>query len=214
MNTILTTHALCVGYNHKIVLGPLDLAIREGTMTGIKARNGVGKTTLLKTLAAIIPAQSGEVFVSGKNIHQISLSERALLVSIVLTDRVRLNGITVKQLVQMGSDSASGIYSFFKKDNEAKTTEAMESMGIAELGEKPLSQLSDGELQKAMIGRALAQGSRLILMDEPTAFLDYVAREELFVLLKNLVAKTGLTVLFTSHDIALMEKYGDEILSL
>ena len=214
MNPILRTQSLCAGYKSHHVLGPLNMFIPEGSMTGIKARNGTGKTTLLKTLAGIIPPTSGQVLISDKNLRDISISERASLVSIVFTDRVRLNGITVKQLVSMGSASYTGFFSFFKKENEHDSNRALHALGIDELSSKPLSQLSDGELQKAMIARALAQGSRLMLMDEPTAFLDYIAKEELFLLLKKLVKETRITVLFTSHDIALMKKYADEILTL
>jgi iron complex transport system ATP-binding protein len=211
---MLTTRALCAGYHGKTVAGPLDLDIARNTLTGIKARNGAGKTTLLKTLAGIIPPVAGQVMIAGQDMQRLSIEERAQLVSIVFTDRIRLNGITVRQLVNMSANPEKGLFSFLQKDDDHRGEQAMTSMGILDLSAKPLSRLSDGELQKAMISRALAQGCRLMLMDEPTAFLDYVAREELFVMLKKLVRDEGMTVIFSSHDIELMTRYADNILTI
>ena len=211
---MLTTRALCAGYHGKTVTGPLDLVIARNTLTGIKARNGAGKTTLLKTLAGIIPPVAGQVVIAGQDIQRLSMEERAQLVSIVFTDRIKLNGITVRQLVNMAANPEKGLFSFLQKDDDRRGEQAMESMGILELSAKPLSRLSDGELQKAMISRALAQGCQLMLMDEPTAFLDYVAKDELFVMLQKLVKEKGMTVVFSSHDIDLMSRYADNVLTI
>lgn len=214
LKTVLQTDSLCAGYRNKIVTGPHDIVVQSNTLTGIKATNGAGKTTLLKTIAGIIPPISGTVMIDGKNLQQIDIRERVSLVSIVLTERIRLNGILIRQLVGMGCTAGSGHFSFFRKDDEKPVLYALKAMGIEHLAEKPMSECSDGELQKAMIARALAQGSQLMLMDEPTAFLDYIAKEELFQMLKKLTEECNVSVLFSSHDIALMEKYADKIIPL
>jgi iron complex transport system ATP-binding protein len=168
----------------------------------------------LKTIAGIIPPISGTVLIDGKNLQQIEVKARVSLVSMVLTERIRLNGIHVRQLVGMGCTAGSGHFSFFKKDDQKAIASALQAMNIEYLADKPMSECSDGELQKAMIARALAQGSQLMIMDEPTAFLDYIAKEELFLMLKKLLEESRVSVLFSSHDIALMEKYAGEIIQL
>jgi iron complex transport system ATP-binding protein len=214
VRTILETQSLCAGYAGKSVIGPLNLRVQEKALVGLKAINGAGKTTLLKTLAGLIKPVAGEIWIEEKKLSALSLAERASKVSIVFTDRVRLNGITVEHLVGMGCTAGSGHFSFFRKDDIKSIAGALSALGINHLSAKPLAECSDGELQKAMIARALAQGSRLMLMDEPTAFLDYIAKEELMQMLQKLVRECQVSVLFTSHDIALMEKYADQIIGL
>lgn len=203
--TILHTENLAVGYHHKPVLENFSLAIKHGDFVGLKGLNGSGKTTLLKTLSGLLTPINGKVFIQGKDIHRTDIQTRATLVSIVLTERIRLRGLRVRDLVEMGLYPTEGAMHFNTKDNSQKIDESLERMRITHLADKTLTDISDGELQKTMIARALTQATPLIIMDEPTAFLDYVAREEFYTLMSTLCRDTGVAVLISSHDVGMME---------
>lgn len=205
--TILHTENLAVGYHHKPVLENFSLAIKQGDFVGLKGLNGTGKTTLLKTLSGLLTPINGKVFIQGKDIHRTDIQTRATLVSIVLTERIRLRGLRVRDLVEMGLYPTEGAMHFNTKDNSQKIDESLERMRITHLADKTLTDISDGELQKTMIARALTQATPLIIMDEPTAFLDYVAREEFYTLMSTLCRDTGVAVLISSHDVGMMERW-------
>ncbi len=201
-----------VGYHGKPILENFSLDIAPGELIGLKGRNGKGKTTLLKTICGLIPPVRGNVFFKGAIMHKMLPSDRAKCISIVLTEKILLGGITVRGLVEMGRFPNQGRFHFSHDDGIAN--DCLHKLQIAELAEKPLSEISDGELQKTMIARALAQQTPIILMDEPTAFLDYVAKEELFALLSHLVSTEKISILFSSHDISAMEQFSTRIISI
>ncbi len=205
---------LAIGYKGKTILDHFNLDIFKGEMIGLKGRNGRGKTTLLKTICGLIPPLSGDILYEGKNIQSLSAIERARSISIVLTQRVLLQGITVRALVEMGRFPNLGRVHFENDSDSTLIDNCLEKLNIRHLAEKPLAEISDGELQKAMIARALAQQTPVILMDEPTAFLDYVAKDELFQLLSSLIAKEGVSILFSSHDIDSMKQVSTRIIEL
>jgi iron complex transport system ATP-binding protein len=211
---LLNIENLSTGYHGKIVQGPISIRIEKGKLIGIKGRNGKGKTTLLKTIAGLQKPISGKIFIAQQDFEKVAPADKAKLVSIVLTDRIKLSGVTVYDLVEMGRYPSTGKISFKKKEDDLVIDECIAQMKIQNLAKKALSEISDGELQKAMIARALAQETPIILMDEPTAFLDYVAKEELFVLLRQIVMEKKVTIIFTSHDIELMEKNADQIIEI
>lgn len=201
--------SLSVGYNKPILEG-LDFSLERGSLVALTGRNGTGKTTLLKTLAGIIDPLAGEVQINGINLHKQNPASRARMVSIVLTNRLQLAGIDVQSLVMMGRYPTQGRFTFQTKEDDAIVNESLEKLQITHLAKKPLAELSDGEMQKAMVARVLAQKSPLLIMDEPSAFLDYVAKEELFEMLKTLCRDEGIGILFSSHDLELIKKYADE----
>ncbi len=200
------------GYHGKPILENFTIDISAGELIGLKGRNGKGKTTLLKTICGLIPPVHGKVFFKGIDMHTMLPPERAKCISIVLTEKILLGGITVRGLVEMGRYPNQGRFHFSNEDGI--TDDCLHKLQITDLANKPLSEISDGELQKTMIARALAQQTPIILMDEPTAFLDYVAKEELFVVLSNLVTTEKISILFSSHDITAMELYSTRIISI
>ncbi|MFM9984391.1 MAG: ABC transporter ATP-binding protein [Flavobacteriales bacterium] len=191
------------------MLEGLDFSLERGSLVALTGRNGTGKTTLLKTIAGIIDPLSGEVQINGINLHNQNPAARARMVSIVLTNRLQLAGIDVQSLVMMGRYPTQGRFTFETKEDDAIVAESLDKLQITHLAKKPLAELSDGEMQKAMVARVLAQKSPLLIMDEPSAFLDYVAKEELFEMLKSLCRDEGIGILFSSHDLELIKKYAD-----
>jgi len=211
---ILRVHNLGIGYPAKMLQSDISFDLKKGEVVGLIGRNGKGKSTLLKTIAGLLPALAGNIFLDGHNIKDLSNSSRATRVSIVLTQRTQLGGIDVRTLIQMGRYPYSGRYQFVSKDNFEITNNIIEKLELTHLAAKPLAQLSDGEQQKVMIARALAQQTPLILMDEPTAFLDFVAKREIFQLLRKIADEQKITLFFSSHDLEMIREFADRFITL
>lgn len=204
----LTTHNLTVGYpgsgskSQSVILGGLDLSLPHGTMTLLVGANGSGKSTLLRTLSAAQPPLEGEVRLVGKDIALLTYHQRAEQVALVYTDRTGGGGLTVKELVGLGRQPYTGFTGRLSADDHHIVDNAIEAVGIAHRAERHIAALSDGERQKAMIARALAQQTPLIILDEPTAFLDIASRLEIIQLLADIVANQNKTILLSTHDLS------------
>ncbi len=175
----------------------------------LTGRNGTGKSTMLRCIAGLESHWTGELTLSGKKGRILSATERARLISIVLTERISLRGLNVRTLVEMGRYPHSAWHFGGKPEDIKQAEQAMEQLGILSFAERSMAELSDGERQKVMIARALCQNSPLLLLDEPTAFLDYVAREELMTLLKRLTRENDLGIVFSTHDIEIASEFAD-----
>lgn len=214
MDKHLYIEELHVGYNQLPILHGVQCDFKSGELTALIGRNGMGKSSFLRTLAGLQKPLSGKVFWKNKDLLTLSPRERAQHVSIVLTERIPLQGIDVWTLLEMADYPSIGGFRIFPRQSyelKQKIERSLEILGIAHLSAKSLAELSDGEMQKVMIARSLVQNTPVILMDEPTAFLDYVAKEELFEQLKSLVKTEDLLILFTSHDLDLVNRYADNI---
>jgi len=193
------------------VLGNLNLSATECELVALIGRNGAGKSTLLRTIARLQPATSGEVMLAGKPLGQYSRNELAGLLSMVSTEPVSVSHLTVRQLVSFGRfPHTNWIGKLTAKDIEL-VEEAMQLTGITSLGEKNLHEISDGERQRAMIARTLAQDTTLILLDEPTAFLDMPNKYEVVHLLHRLTRSKRKTILFATHDLNIAMQEADKL---
>lgn len=198
---ILEARGLSVGYGGRTVLGDLNLSLRRGQLTVLIGANGSGKSTLLRTITGVQPALQGEVSIDGENLSDISPARRARLISLVLTDRRGGGGLTLRELVSIGRHPYSGFFGRLSADDKAAIDGAIAAVGLEHKATSFVANLSDGERQKAMIARAIAQQTPLIVLDEPTAFLDVASRWEVMELLAG-QCRRGTTVLLSSHDIA------------
>lgn len=205
---VLTTHNLTAGYPasgkrpQSAVLTGLDLALPAGTMTLLVGANGSGKSTLLRTLSAAQPPLEGKVCLGERDIRSMSYRSRAEQVALVYTDRTGGGGLTVSELVALGRQPYTGFTGRLSAADRRIVDEAIESVGIAHRADRYTATLSDGERQKAMIARALAQQTPLIILDEPTAFLDIASRLEIMQLLARLVKSQNKTILLSTHDLS------------
>lgn len=186
-----------IGYSAPLV-SAFDAELVSGDFVCLVGRNGTGKSTLLKTIAGLIPPLAGEVSATKE-------------VAIVLTQVPDLPNTTVFELVSYGRIPYLNLFAKLREEDKKAVTEAIETVGIKELTNRKISQLSDGEKQKAMIARALAQGSEILLLDEPSAFLDYPSKHELMSLLKNLAHEKNKAILLSTHDLDLVNKYADKV---
>lgn len=208
MKHVLQIQDLSVGYD-KALLKNISLQTEPGSLVALTGRNGTGKTTLIKTIAGIIPPLHGSIHVNDVDLLSQKPASRARLVSIVLTSRLHLAGIDVRTLVMMGRYPTQGRFTFETEEDAMLVDRSLAKLNITHLAERPLANLSDGEMQKAQIARVLAQQTPLLILDEPSAFLDYVAKEELFELLLTICKEEGISILFSSHDLDLIKKYAD-----
>lgn len=194
-----------------ILLPPITLRVNEGEFIALVGPNGAGKSTLLRTLSALIPQISGSILLKNKNLNSYSALERAYLLSIVLTDFPDDYYIKVEDVVATGRYPYIDFWARLKKSDIDCIERSIQLCGIGHLKERTILSLSDGERQKVMIAKALAQDTPLIILDEPAAFLDYPSKIELMQLLQNLVVNENKTVLFSSHDLDLVLRSADRV---
>ena len=192
---------LTAGYGTKAVLSDINQTLSAGQMVCLLGANGVGKSTVLRTLAGFLPPLSGNVLLEGRDLLSLSLSERSQAVSIVLTERVDVPYMKVIDLVGMGRSPYTGFFGTLTEEDRAIVGEAIEMVGIGNLAQRTVDTLSDGERQKAMIAKALAQQTPVILLDEPTAFLDFHAKVSTLRLMLRLARETNKTILLSTHDV-------------
>lgn len=206
---------LSTGYWHKkqavVVNKQISAHLKAGEMTCLLGANGSGKSTLVKTLCGFLPPLHGEIKLNGLPLARLSVRERAAMVSIVLTDKIESANLTVEELTALGRSPHTGFLGRLKAADHGIVQQAMLSAGIAHKRHQSLAQLSDGERQKALIAKALAQDTPLIVLDEPTAFLDMPARVEIMYLLRQLCSQQQKSILITTHDLDLALQMADRL---
>ena len=202
-------HNLTVGYGEKAILSDINQTLEPGRLVCLLGSNGVGKSTILRTLAGFQPPLSGEVLLDGKDLSSLSLSQRSKTVSIVLTERVGVPYMKVADLVGMGRSPYTGFFGKLTKEDRQIIGEAIEMVGISSLAERTIDTLSDGERQKAMLAKALAQQTPVILLDEPTAFLDFHAKISMLRLMQKLAHETNKIILMSTHDVEMALRLSD-----
>ncbi len=212
---ILSTHNLTVGYRtlrtRKPVAQDIQAELHRGELVCIIGPNGAGKSTLLRTLAGLQKPLSGTVELQSENIARWSQQKLARTVSIVLTERVSGGLLTGQELVALGRHPYTSWVGGFSVHDEAVVQWAIQAVGADELANRQVNELSDGERQKIMIARALAQEPALLILDEPTAFLDLPRRVEIMHLLKRLAHETERAILLSTHDLDLALRQADRI---
>ena len=208
----ITLRDLSVGYQHPrrtptTVLAQLNATLQAGQLTCLVGANGIGKSTLLRTLAAFQPPISGQMcYYSDEqaapiNLATLSQARLARLVSVVLTAKPSVENLSVEQIVALGRSPYTNIWGTLRADDHRMVAWAMDVVGITSLRHRLVQTLSDGERQKMMIAKALAQDTPVILLDEPTAFLDYKSKVEVLGLLARLAHETNKMVLLSTHDL-------------
>jgi iron complex transport system ATP-binding protein len=204
MNPVLKLVNLSIGQESAIV-DSINAQAFKNELIVLTGENGIGKSTLLKTIAGIIKSISGEVFVSGDSISMLTQKQLSRKLAFASTQRIKEDYIKIEDVVRFGQFPYQQI-SLKQEENKA-VDNAIAIMGIDNIRHKYLNQVSDGEWQKANIARVLAQKTDLILMDEPTAFLDYPSRMRLFRDLKNICATQDKTIIISTHDIESVKEF-------
>jgi iron complex transport system ATP-binding protein len=207
---ILHIENLLIGYKRPFTK-VFNANVYRGNLICIIGRNGTGKSTLLNTLAGIIKPLGGNIFYEDKNFAKLNLREKSTLISYVPSKQEYLSNLSVYDLVALGRSPYTNIFDRKNSKDKIIIDQALRNFNLEELRDKALYEISDGERQRSMICRAIVQETPLILLDEPTAFLDYYAKQKLLLDLSNLVKENNKCILFSSHDIELSLKYADTV---
>lgn len=207
---------LTIGYldkkqGKKCIAHHINATLYGGQLTCLLGANGAGKSTLLRTLSGFLPPLEGEALIEGKPLREYTANERARTIGIVLTERPELHHLSVRELAGMGRSPYTGFWGRLSKDDEAIVDEALRMVGMVEMATRMVDTLSDGERQKVMIAKALAQQTPVIFLDEPTAFLDYPSKVEAMLLLRRLAHETGKTIFLSTHDVELALQTADTL---
>ena len=215
-NTILSTSNISIGYQTKkekiVVAENLNLNFEEGKLIALVGENGIGKSTLLRTLTGIQKPLSGTVFLNYKNIQKYNSNELAQNLSVVLTEKLPPSNLTVYELIALGRQPYTNWLGKQNEEDVSKINQAISLTQIENLIAKKHYEISDGQLQKVLIARALAQDTNLIVLDEPTTHLDLLHKVSVFKLLKKLAQETDKCILFSTHDIDLAIQLSDEMI--
>jgi len=214
-NIVLSTNDLHVGYvqgdRKTTILDGINLSLKSGELVCFMGPNGVGKSTLIRTLTAVQPSISGSINILGGDLKKLSIAEIALKVSMVLTDKTNAGNLTAEEIVALGRYPYLGWNLSFKKEDQEKIEEAIDRTNIGTFKHKKIHELSDGQVQKVMIARALCQDTPIMILDEPTAHLDLNNRVEIINLLKDLTRSTGKAVLMATHELDLALQSADRL---
>ena len=209
---------LTIGYaqknNTKVVASGINATLHSGRLTCLIGANGIGKSTLLRTLSAFQPPLNGEIFIDNESPIPLStLTDKQLsrLIGVVLTEKPDVQNMTVFELVGLGRSPYTGFWGRLNEDDKEVVKESLRLVGIESLQDRLIQTLSDGERQKTMIAKALAQQTPVIYLDEPTAFLDYPSKVEMLTLLRHLARETGKTIFLSTHDMELALQIADEL---
>jgi iron complex transport system ATP-binding protein len=215
LTEILSLASLKIGYSsgkhENVLLPPLNACANKGELIAVIGRNGIGKSTLLRTLTGLQPSLGGEIFYRGKNIRDYSRMDLAQKVGYISTEIVKVSNMSVYDLVALGRFPHTNWMGKIDSVNHEVIMNAIEKAGMSALYKRFVSELSDGERQRAMIARILAQDTGIMVMDEPTAFLDIGSKYEILHLLHLLSQKSDKTIIFSTHDLHMAISQSDKI---
>lgn len=214
-NNHIQINHLTIGYkekgNRKVVATDINACLHSGELTCLLGTNGIGKSTLLRTLSGFQAPLEGEIILRGKPLSTYSDKELATLIGVVLTEKCELRNMTVEELVGMGRSPYTGFWGRLGKHDREVIEESIQLVGIGHLRYQMVHQLSDGERQKVMIAKALAQQTDIIFLDEPTAFLDFPSKVEIMQLLFRLSHTGNRTIFLSTHDLELALQIADKV---
>ena len=212
MGTILSTERLNVGYDGHVVIEGVDIQAMRGQTICLVGPNGAGKSTILRTLSGMLAPVDGCVYIGREDVRKIKSEHKAKQMAVVLTEKLSLNMTTAYQVAAMGRIPYTGFFGRLREKDRAIVENALKTVGAWELKDRDYTSLSDGEKQKVLIARALAQEPQLIILDEPTSHLDIKHKIEVVRILNDLALQTGLTVILALHDIDIAVKFCQTVL--
>lgn len=202
---------ISIGYGDRILLSDVSSRFERGRFTALIGRNGTGKSTLLRAVAGLERPLGGSIEIDGRRLERLAGGEAARLVAFVATDKVRIANLRCEDLVALGRAPYTNWIGRMQQIDRRIVAESLEMVGMSAFASKSMDTLSDGECQRVMIARALAQQTPVILLDEPTAFLDMPNRYELCSLLRTLAHDSGKTILFSTHELDIATTMCDDI---
>ena len=212
---IISLSQLSVGYSlSHPVISDINLELKSGQLACLIGENGIGKSTLLKTLTGFLPKLNGSLLLDNRDIESFSQRELARQVSIVLTQKPDVQNLTIEEIIGLGRSPYTGFFGRLREEDRKVVDDEIATMGIEKLRGRMIQTLSDGERQKVMIAKALAQETPVILLDEPTAFLDFPSKAETFQSLQRMAHERDKLILLSTHDLELAVRFADSLLEV
>ncbi len=206
---MLKLNNITVGYNNKPLFEAANIHVQEPQLIALIGRNGMGKSTLLRAIAALQKPLSGDIIIAGEQLTKLTPKQRAENISLVTTENIALPHLKVFDTVALGRAPFSSWSGALSQNDRDIALQALEKVGMGSFATKTLDSLSDGERQRVMIARALAQKTNLMLLDEPTAFLDLPSRLQIMSILKTLAQENKSVIILSTHDLELAKQYAD-----
>ncbi len=204
-------HGVALGYGGRMLFEGADIGFGWGEFTALIGRNGTGKSTLLRTIAGLAKPMRGEISIDGRPLGELHPRRVAEMISFVSTDEVRITNLRVEDVAGLGRAPYTNWIGRLTDDDRRHVERALALVGMGDFAAESMDTLSDGERQRVMIARALAQDTPIILLDEPTAFLDLPNKYEICLLLRELAHKQGKSIIFSTHDLSIALELCDTI---
>lgn len=205
---------MTVGYDGTPLIKDIEIGINKGEILVLIGPNGTGKSTILKSIAGQLPLISGDIILKNIRLNEISEKERAKKLSVVLTERIHPELLTVRDIVGMGRYPYTGKLGILSEEDKKIVSETMDLVNVSDLAEKDFLSLSDGQRQKVMLAKALTQEPEILILDEPTSFLDIHCQIEFLSVLRKMSRKKHLTVIMSMHDLDMAEWICDRVLCI
>jgi iron complex transport system ATP-binding protein len=210
----LRAEGLVLGYGERTVIDGLDLVVPPGRITAVVGANACGKSTLLRSMTRLLAPRSGQVLLDGKAVHRLPAKELARTLGLLPQSPIAPEGITVADLVGRGRHPHQGVFTRWRTEDDVAVAAALEATQTTELADRPVDELSGGQRQRVWIAMALAQQTDLLLLDEPTTFLDVAHQVEVLDLLTDLNRSRGTTVVMVLHDLNMAARYADHLVAM
>src|SRR5919112_1808445 len=210
----LTAEELTLAYGERTVIEGLDLTVAAGRITAIVGANACGKSTLLRSMSRLLSPRAGQVLLDGRAVHRLPAKELARTLGLLPQSPIAPEGITVADLVGRGRHPHQGIFSRWSREDDAAVAAALEATQTTALSERPVDELSGGQRQRVWIAMALAQQTDLLLLDEPTTFLDVSHQIEVLDLLTDLNRARGTAIVMVLHDLNMAARYADNLVAM
>ena len=202
---------LSAGYGKTAVVSGMDLDIEKGKILAFIGPNGSGKSTILKSISKNIPILGGDIIIDGKSIKNYSYKELSKKMAVILTERVKTELMTCRDVVEMGRFPYTGRLGLLSENDEIKVKNALEAVNALDIAEKDFNKISDGQRQRILLARAICQEPEIIVLDEPTSFLDIKYKFEVLTILMRMAKEKGITVVMSLHETELAKKSADVI---
>ncbi len=211
-NIVISSDALSVGYDKKVIVDNISFSIKKGEILTLIGPNGAGKSTVLKTLAGYLKKIHGNIRISDKNADTISNSDKSKMLSVVLTERIRSELMTCREIVETGRYPYTGRFGILSEYDKECVQSAIEIVEMQEFAEKDFNSISDGQRQRVMLARAICQQPQILILDEPTSYLDIHHKIVFFEILKKLAFENKIAVIVSMHELDFAEKISDYVL--